>query len=121
MNGYYVISNECPEFKRLIKEGRMWTYRYCEKDYCDIYLDEKLFKFFKENYEVFHTNKCIKTKSELDILFGHDLQTYDLKPYKVILLPVWTRKAKKGQLSYSIKYILNEQDSIINNVSIMQK
>lgn len=112
--GYYVISDDCPEFKRLIKEGHMQVYRTCGEDYCDIYFDKKLYTYYKENYVDIFSNLCIKTKDDLDILYGHNVRTFVSGDYTVTQLPIWTG-IKKGNYSKGI-YKINAQDSIVNTM-----
>lgn len=118
--GYYVISDDCPEFKRLIKEGNLFVLKDCidagNYSYCDYYFDEELYNYYNINSFNFFSNLCIKTRKDLDILFGHKVQTHQVGKYKMVQLFIWTGKEKIDILNGRKSYIINERDSIVNEI-----
>lgn len=113
-DGYYVISDECPEFKRLIKEGHMRIYKYCG-DVCWIHFDNELYNYYMLDRATFYSNLCVKTQEELNILYGHEVKTIYSGENEAVYLSIWTGKSLGDNLAVSLGYYLDKKGSIINN------
>ena len=73
-SGLKVVSKDCPELRRMIKEGQMYISKKCDFD-CLVYFEKELYEYSVLESETFFSNLCVKTKDEIDEFFGFETNT----------------------------------------------
>jgi hypothetical protein len=112
--GIKVISEDCPELRRMIREGQMRIPKY-DCDYsCFVHFEREFYEYMQANSDVFFSDLCVKTKDEIDELFGFETEVFSLgKNKRIVGLLIFNTKSIGDHISNTYGYKLNEQDSII--------
>lgn len=111
-SGLSVISKDCPELRRMIKEGQMHISKNCDFD-CHVYFEKELYEYSVIEAETFFSNLCVKTKAEIDVLFGFETNVFPWRDStKLVLLQIYNTIPKEDFISGTNGYILNVRDSV---------